>query len=148
MNRRTFLASGAVALAIVAGCVQAPQANDGGNTTTSTPTRTPEEHVVEMTDDLVFEPESVTIAAGDRIVWKNVGTATHTVTAYGDEIPAGASYFASGGFESESVAREAFPEGGIEADATYSHVFETDGEYRYFCIPHEQIGMQGSVTVE
>ena len=148
VNRRAFLAAGTTTLATVAGCVQAPQADDGGSSPTPAPTRTPEEHGVEMTDDLTFEPETLTIAAGDRVVWRNVGSAVHTVTAYGEDVPDGAAYFASGGFESEQAAREAFPEGGIEAEGTYAHTFAAAGEYRYFCVPHEQIGMRGTVAVE
>lgn len=148
MNRREFLTVGTTTLAAVAGCVQAPEADEGGSTTTESPTPAPEAHVVEMTDDLVYEPDAMTIAAGDRIVWRNVGSAAHTVTAYDDGVPEGAEYVSSGGFESESAARDGFPEGGIASEETFAHTFETAGEYRYFCIPHEQIGMTGSVPVE
>lgn len=34
-----------------------------------------------------------------------------------------------------------------EAGATFEHTFEVKGTYDYFCIPHESIGMMGSMTV-
>ncbi|MFB6299862.1 MAG: plastocyanin/azurin family copper-binding protein [Halobacteriales archaeon] len=129
------------------------------STPTSTPTPTPtptttattegskEGHTVELTDDLKFIPESIEIEVGDTVIWKNVGTILHSVTAYEDKIPDGATYFASGGFESESAARDAFPDGAFGEGETYEHTFRTEGQYEYFCIPHEQIGMKGSVTV-
>ena len=57
-------------------------------------------------------------------------------------------YFASGDFDSESAARDAYPDGSIAGDETYEHTFDTAGEYQYFCIPHEQAGMKGTITVE
>jgi len=58
------------------------------------------------------------------------------VTAYEDEIPDGAAYFASGGFDAEQAANEAYPdEGSIPEGETYEHTFETTGTYEYYCIP-------------
>ena len=101
-----------------------------------------------MTDDLVFDPDSITIAPGDTIVWENVGSVGHSVTAYEEEIPGEASYFASGGFDGEQAARDAYPEqGNIPGGESYSHTFDVEGEYGYMCIPHEQVGMVGTVIV-
>jgi plastocyanin len=103
---------------------------------------------VDMTDDLVFDPEDITVSAGTTVTWENVGTVAHTVTAYEDEIPSDATYFASGGFDSEEAARSGYPgEGAIEGGETYEHTFETTGTYEYFCIPHEST-MVGTVVVE
>ena len=105
-------------------------------------------NTVDMTDELTFEPETVEVAAGGTVVWENVGTIGHTVTAYDDELPDGASYFASGGFDGEQAARDAYPGGGnVPEGGTYEYTFETPGEYGYFCIPHELNGMVGTVRV-
>lgn len=111
-----------------------------------------ESHTVDMTDDLIFDPDSITIAPGDSIVWENVGAVGHSVTAYEDNIPEGAEFFASGGFEAEEPARNAYttgePENGdIPGGETYEHTFETEGTFEYFCIPHESVGMLGSIEV-
>jgi len=105
-----------------------------------------------MSDELVFDPDAITVSVGDTVTWENVGTVGHSVTAYEDQIPDGAEYFASGGFESEGAARDAWspgdPESGnVAGGESFEHTFETAGTYRYFCIPHESAGMQGSVVV-
>lgn len=107
------------------------------------------QHVVEMTDDLVFVPDEITIAPGDTVVWENVGQIGHSVTAYEDEIPEGAAYFASGGFDAEQAARQAYPsQGDIAGGERYEHTFSVEGTYEYFCIPHESVGMVGTVVVQ
>lgn len=108
----------------------------------------PQTYTVAMTDDLVFDPADITISPGDTLVWRNVGAVGHSVTAYENEIPDDAAYFASGGFDSEEAARSGYPEGDIPGGETYEHTFETEGEYGYFCIPHESAGMTGTITVE
>ncbi|MDY7083266.1 MAG: plastocyanin/azurin family copper-binding protein, partial [Halobacteria archaeon] len=108
-----------------------------------------ETSTVEMTDKLTFEPKRIKVSPGTTVTWKNVGTIGHTVTAYEDKIPDGATYFASGGFNSEQAARDGYPDkGNIPKGETYEHTFETKGEYKYFCIPHELNGMVGYVKVE
>jgi len=139
MDRRTYLRVSGVALAGgLAGC--------GGSD--ETPTATAQGNLVAMTDDLVFDPAEITVSAGETVTWENVGSVPHSVTAYEGEMPDGATYFASGGFDSEEAARNNYPtEGAIGGDETYEHTFETAGEFQYFCIPHES-GMKGTVVVE
>ena len=101
-----------------------------------------------MTDDLAFEPADITVSVGETVTWETTGSVPHSVTAYEEQLPDGAAYFASGGFDSESAARDAYPsEGSVGAGETYEHTFETAGEFPYFCIPHES-GMKGTVVVE
>lgn len=102
---------------------------------------------VEMTDSLEFQPASLEVAPGTTVVWETVGSTPHSVTAYEDEIPDDAEYFASGGFGSESEARSAYPDGAVEQGETYEQTFDAEGEYGYFCIPHEGAGMVASLTV-
>lgn len=125
----------------LAGCSGGGDDDGGGDGTT-----------VEMTDDLVFDPEELTVSVGDTVTWENVGSIGHSVTAYEEDIPEGAEYFASGGFDSEDAARDAYsagdPDSGdIAGGETYEHTFETAGTYDYFCIPHEST-MQGTIVVE
>lgn len=97
-----------------------------------------------------FVPETFKVAAGDTVVWRNTSGAGHTVTAYDDGIPESASYFASGGFDSESAAREAWFDsrsGAVRPTETFEHTFEIPGTYAYVCIPHERAGMAGEIVV-
>lgn len=108
-----------------------------------------QQHVVDMTDDLVFAPDEITIAPGDTVVWENVGNIGHSVTAYEDDIPEEAEFFASGGFDAESPARSGYPsQGDIAGGETYEHTFEVEGTHEYFCIPHETVGMLGTIEVQ
>ncbi|MFB6296717.1 MAG: plastocyanin/azurin family copper-binding protein [Halobacteriales archaeon] len=131
MDRRSFLALAGSTGVALAGC----SGDNGGNG-------------VEMTDEFAFDPETITVGAGETVTWENVGSVGHTVTAYEGEIPEEATYFASGGFDSEDAARENLDEGLLEGGETFSHTFEVAGEYAYFCVPHEGSGMTGTVRVE
>jgi plastocyanin len=99
---------------------------------------------------VAFEPTTFTVEAGDDVVWYNNSARAHSVTAYGDALPADAAYFATGGYDTEAAAREAWEgmNGALTSGQTYSHTFEVPGTYGYFCIPHEQAGMVGEIVVE
>ncbi|WP_458206690.1 cupredoxin domain-containing protein [Haladaptatus sp. NG-SE-30] len=147
MNRRLFLrelsAGGAIAIGLtVAGCV--------GQGTTGTDPEDGDGELVKMTDANRFKPETVTVHVGDTVVWRNTGYAPHTVTAYEDKLPTGSTYFASGGFTSESAARNGASTGAgiLDGGDEYEHTLEMSGTYAYFCIPHEQAAMTGVVVVE
>ncbi|WP_349292030.1 plastocyanin/azurin family copper-binding protein [Halobacterium wangiae] len=133
VTRRGFLAG----LAGGAGVVGA------GSVTAQEQTET-----VDMTDSLVFESDSITVAPGTTVVWENVGSIGHSVTAYEDEIPEEADYFASGGFEAEQTARQSYPsEGDVPGGESYEHTVEVEGTYEYFCIPHESVDMVATMEV-
>lgn len=106
-----------------------------------------------MTSGLVYDPETITVSVGDTVTWTNTGSVGHSVTAYEETIPDGAEYFASGGFDSESAARDAYTpgdtdSGDIPGGESWEHTFDAAGTYDYFCIPHETSGMKGTVKVE
>ncbi|MDZ7700914.1 MAG: plastocyanin/azurin family copper-binding protein [Halobacteriales archaeon] len=131
MRRRQALrALGGAALGGLAGCL----GGSGGPKT------------VDMVG-LEFQPRRVSVPAGTTVEWVNESDIGHTVTAYGDRLPDGATYWASGGFASEAAARKDLQGGLIGADGTYAHTFETAGEHPYFCVPHEGSGMTGVVSV-
>ncbi|MFC7204575.1 plastocyanin/azurin family copper-binding protein [Haloferax namakaokahaiae] len=135
MNRRHVLRlSGAALVATAtAGCL------GGGGSDTKR---------VTMGDDFAFSPKRLTVSAGTTVEWTNDSDVPHTVTAYEDEVPDAASYFASGGFDSEKAARNDVQGGLFGPGESYEHTFETRGTYEYFCVPHESSGMVGTVVVE
>jgi plastocyanin len=150
LSRRAFLGAG-TAGAAAAGTAGTATAQDGTETETETGTAAAqggETHTVAMTDDLIYDPEALTIAPGDTVVWENVGEIGHSITAYEEEIPEEAEYWASGGFDNEQGARDNYPDqGDVGGGGTYEHTFEVEGDHEYFCIPHEQVGMLGTITV-
>ncbi|ELY89648.1 cupredoxin domain-containing protein [Natrinema altunense] len=97
-----------------------------------------------------FTPAVYEVSAGDTVVWKNTSEADHTVTAYESGIPDEAEYFASGGYESQAAAYEAWEDRGgrLGTRDTFEHTFEVPGTYEYFCIPHEGAEMIGEIVVE
>lgn len=138
MNRRAFLAGvvGVTSLGL-AGCLSS------GSETSS------DDYEVGMGGSS-FEPRQIEVAVDETVVWRNTNSRAHTVTAYEAGIPDGAEYFASGGYESEQAARDAFFDsfgGAIASRDTFEHTFTVPGQYDYFCIPHEGAGMVGSVVV-
>ncbi|MDH3394929.1 MAG: PEFG-CTERM sorting domain-containing protein [Nitrosopumilus sp.] len=78
-----------------------------------------------------FLPYMVTIHPGDEVVWSNDDTAAHTVTS--GTTDAGAD----GVFDSSLFM----------AGATFSHTFDTLGEYDYFCMVHPWMLGKVFVTV-
>lgn len=85
-----------------------------------------------------FEPHVVWVERGGTVTWE-LESGSHTATAYHEEvdrprrIPDGA-----GGWDSGTLSEEG---------ATFEWTFETVGVYDYFCIPHEETGMIGTVIV-
>ncbi len=78
-----------------------------------------------------FIPAEVVIDVGSEVVWTNDDTAAHTVTS--GDIKAGGP---DGNFDS----------GLFMAGKTFSHKFEEEGEFPYFCLVHPW--MQGIVIVQ
>ena len=107
------------------------------------------DHIVDC-EAVAFEPEEITVSVGDTVAWVYASGEPHSVSAYSDGIPENADYWASGGFSSESEAREGWEngEGAVTEGTYYEHTFETAGTHEYVCIPHEAAGMVGTVTVE
>lgn len=103
---------------------------------------------VGMTAANMFDPEDLTVTAGDTVTFTNPSSQAHTVTAYEDDIPEDATFFASGGADGEAAARSDVAGGLIDPGDTYEVTFDVPGTYRYFCIPHETQGMVGTIVVE
>ncbi|MFB6296216.1 MAG: plastocyanin/azurin family copper-binding protein [Halobacteriales archaeon] len=144
LSRRGFLRASASAAGVAGASGIGAAAEEGGESGGGTT------HTVEMTDQLVFDPDELTIAPGDTVKWVNVGSIGHSVTAYEESIPEGGEYFASGGFDSEQAARDDWngaQEGNVPGGESYTHTFQTEGTYKYFCIPHEGAQMKGTIKV-
>lgn len=87
--------------------------------------------VVRATDNQ-FRPARVAVSVGEKVIWRNTGNQTHTVTAYG------------GNWSKNST---------IVPGARTSRTFDQAGRYKYFCSIHGDVvggqctGMCGRVTV-
>jgi plastocyanin len=85
-----------------------------------------QEVTVRMEDNF-FDQANINVEPGTTVTWVQSGDNAHTTTSY------------DGLWDSGMI------EGGT--DGTFSFTFEEPGTYDYFCIPHESMGMIGSVTV-
>jgi len=85
-----------------------------------------QEVTVRMEDNF-FDPANITVEPGTTVTWVQSGNNPHTTTSYDRLWDSGMIEGGSGG--------------------TFSFTFEEPGTYDYFCIPHEDLGMIGSVTV-
>lgn len=113
-------------------------AEEGHDEAIGEPTDRAEVSMVAEGEDNHFEPHVVRVTPGGTVRFVNEQGA-HSTTAYHPDndkplrIPEGASAWDSGTLS--------------EQGATFEHTFETEGVYDYFCIPHESMGMLGSVIV-
>src|SRR3712207_5050758 len=85
-----------------------------------------QEVTVRMEDNF-FAPANITVEPGTTVTWVQSGDNPHTTTSY------------------DGLWNSGMIEGG--SGGTFSFTFEEPGTYDYFCIPHEDLGMVGSVTV-
>jgi plastocyanin len=86
-----------------------------------------QEEVTVRMEDNFFAPANITVEPGTTVTWVQSGDNPHTTTSYDGLWDSGMIEGGSGG--------------------TFSFTFEESGTYDYFCIPHEDLGMVGSVTV-
>ena len=101
----------------------------------------PPADTVTMTNSAKFMPDSIVVSAGDIVLWKNTSDLTHTVTCDPSKavkkkdvlLPSGAKPFNSGN---------------LKPGESFTKKFTVPGTYRYFCIPHEMLGMEGIVVVK
>ncbi|HUL06066.1 MAG TPA: plastocyanin/azurin family copper-binding protein [Candidatus Acidoferrum sp.] len=98
------------------------------------------DQIVDMTTTLSFSPQTVSIKAGQVVLWRNQSLFAHTVTfdrSAADDpndvvVPVGAEPFSSGD---------------IPPGETFAHKFTVPGTYRYVCLKHEGQSMTGTIIV-
>ena len=107
-------------------------ANDDTATSTTTGAFPPNGEVVDVVAlDNTFRPETIEVVAGTAIRWENRGRNDHNVIPTDETASWGAP-------------TEAFAPGD-----EYTHLFDTPGEYPYYCTIHAtpEVGMIGTVVV-
>ncbi|MGH2460849.1 MAG: plastocyanin/azurin family copper-binding protein [Chloroflexota bacterium] len=96
---------------------------------------------VKMTDQNVFDPASVTIAKGGTVTWQNASSTVHSATFDPSKVVNKADVSLPSGVQP-------FDSGLLQAGQSWSHTFTEAGTYKYTCIPHETLGMHGTVIVQ
>ncbi len=103
--------------------------------------------MVQMIPGRTFLPDRLEVVTGTTVTFANTSDDSHTVTAVERELPEGAEYFASGGFDSEAEARDDLASGLLRKGGSFTMTFEKPGTYPYLCIPHQADGMSGVIVV-
>ena len=87
---------------------------------------------------LAFVPSEITVAAGEKITFKNNAGFPHNVVFDEDAVPSGVDAAAISMSEEDllNAARE-----------EYSVTLKEKGTYTFYCAPHAGAGMVGKVTV-
>jgi plastocyanin len=96
---------------------------------------------IDMKDDFKFDPASLTVKVGDTVTWKNVGAMPHTSTC-------DPSKAADKNHIKQPDGGDTWDSGMLNGGQSFSHTFKVAGDYQYICIPHESLGMIGTITVE
>jgi plastocyanin len=137
--------AGVIALLVVTACLNTsastptaadPAAAAGGGTADVT---------IKMTNSNEFQPATISVARGTTVTWINSGQAPHTVTGDPSKaarptdavLPTGARAWDSGQLNG----------GVLNSGQSFSYTFDMPGEYTYFCIPHESVGMVAHIIV-
>ncbi len=107
--------------------IEAPQATGPMSVDVAIPTGTAVPGCEETND--CYLPDTVSINAGDTVIWSNTDTAAHTVTS-------GSPTNGPDGIFDSSL---------FMAGATFEVTFDDSGSYDYFCMVHPW--MQGNVQV-
>lgn len=87
-----------------------------------------------------FVPATITINAGEQVVWKNPSGYYHNVV----DDPARALNRVDVSFPSGAAS---FGSSLLQPGTSFYHVFDKPGTYHYVCTIHETAGMKGTVIV-
>jgi|SRR6188472_4075699 plastocyanin len=106
---------------------------NSGNSTSSTAAGTKVSILEEASEmgDQAYDPNPVNVKVGDTVTWTNDDSQIHTVT--------------SGTDSSDPNMGKEFDSSMLSQDQTFSHKFNTAGEFPYFCQLHPT--MVGKVIV-
>ena len=106
---------------------------NSGNSTSSTVAGTKVSIVEEASEmgDQAYDPNPVKVKSGDTVTWTNDDSQIHTVT--------------SGTDSSDPNMEKEFDSSMLSQNQTFSHKFNTAGEFPYFCQLHPT--MVGKVIV-
>lgn len=83
---------------------------------------------IQLTSQFTFSPDNVSIEPGTTVRWVNGADIFHTITPD----------------EHDEWSRVEMN----DADETFEHTFNTEGEFPYYCEPHLSAGMTGTIVVE
>jgi len=95
----------------------------------------------------MFRPNGIRIQPGDVVVFENISGGPHNVQFYPNRIPTGAREFLNRAMSQRQgdLASPFF----TQPHQTYTINFTgaPEGTYDFFCLPHQALGMKGTIIV-
>ena len=153
-TRRRFIVGAMFTVLAASGAAVAATAKgiDAGKSDAATPAASPEaspkamaEIIIAMTMSLTFDPAEIMIPPGTTVTWQNASQMPHTATGDPEQNPVGE---ANPDYVSLPEGAEPWGSELLQPGESFSHRFDTPGEYRYICIPHVLSGMRGKIIVQ
>lgn len=95
-----------------------------------------------------YDPATLTIKEGDAVKFTVVSGPPHNVSFYADSIPSGASAQLSANMPNpmSPLTSPLFNNPGESYTVSFAGV--PKGTYKYFCTPHQALGMHAQLTVQ
>jgi plastocyanin len=95
-----------------------------------------------------FDPANLTIKEGDAVKWTVVSGPPHNVSFYADSIPSGAQAQLGANMPNpmSPLTSPLFNNPGESYTVSFKGV--PKGTYKYFCTPHQALGMHAQLTVQ
>jgi len=95
-----------------------------------------------------FDPANLTIKEGDAVKWTVVSGPPHNVSFYADSIPSGAQTQLNANMQNtmSPLTSPLFNNPGDSYTVSFKGV--PKGAYKYFCTPHQALGMHAQLTVQ
>lgn len=134
MQKQWMIVLASIATILLASCGSSDTTTTGNSTSSAEP---PSGAATVLTKLLEFDPEKITVEAGNPVSWKAGDSIAHTVTT-------GTFTVGDNGLRTAEQ-----PDGKIDApltqDKEVSFTFEEPGTYTYYCSIHK--GMNGEAEV-
>ena len=153
-NADTTSAAAPAASQPAAGASASASAPAGGAAATGTGTaqaatgKTWEVKMIGDASGYKFDPANLTIKEGDAVKWTVVSGPPHNVSFYADSIPSGAQAQLSANMPNpmSPLTSPLFNNPGESYTVSFKGV--PKGTYKYFCTPHQALGMHAQLTVQ
>jgi plastocyanin len=95
-----------------------------------------------------YDPANLTIKQGDAVKWTVVSGPPHNVSFYADSIPTGAQTQLAANMPNPMSPLTSPLFNNPNESYTVSFAGVAKGTYKYFCTPHQALGMHAQLTVQ
>lgn len=152
--RVTAMVAGVAMMLVACGGEQAPEAPAADAApvaeapAAATTGTTHEVQMIQEGMEYKYVPAALTIKAGDTVIFKGISGGLHNVQFYPDSIvPGSAEMLDAAITNKQGPLASALVGEGDNITITFPAGLPA-GEYKFFCLPHQTMGMVGAITVQ